>query len=99
MTKLRISICVFLAAAVCAGAASAATTPWSHEQDSDLGFRFSYSRALFTRIEGDGNRPSIIWCRRTPMRNLWLERGTIAKAARLINLSAGSWQTQEATTN
>jgi hypothetical protein len=54
MRKLRISICVFLAAAVCAGAASAATTPWSHEQDGDLGFRFSYPRTLFTQIEGDG---------------------------------------------
>ena len=60
MTKPRISICVFLAAAVCAGAASAATTPWSHEQDSDLGFRFSYPRGLFTQIKGDG-KPAFHW--------------------------------------
>jgi hypothetical protein len=57
MTRLSLSICVFFAAAaVCAGAASAATTPWSDEQDSDLGFRFSYPRALFARIEGDGKQ-------------------------------------------
>jgi hypothetical protein len=54
MTKLRVSICVFLAAAFSAVAASAATTPWSHEHDGDLGFRFSYPRALFSQIEGDG---------------------------------------------
>jgi len=40
MKKIRVSICAFLAAAFCAVAASAATTPWSHEQDGDLGFRF-----------------------------------------------------------
>ena len=54
MTKLNISICAVLAiASVYGGAANAATTPWSHEQDSDLGFRFSYPRSLFTQIEGD----------------------------------------------
>ena len=40
MKKIRVSIYAFLAAAFCAVAASAATTPWSHEQDGDLGFRF-----------------------------------------------------------
>ena len=55
MTKLSISICAVLAiAAVYGDAANATTTPWSHEQDSDLGFRFSYPRSLFTQIEGDG---------------------------------------------
>src|SRR6187551_2898720 len=55
MTKLSISICAVLAiAAVYGSAANATTTPWSHEQDSDLGFRFSYPRSLFTQIEGDG---------------------------------------------
>jgi hypothetical protein len=43
-----------VAAAVYASVANAATTPWSHQQDGDLGFRFSYPRALFAQIEGDG---------------------------------------------
>jgi hypothetical protein len=83
MTKLRISICVFLAAAaVCAGAASAATTPWSHEQDNDLGFRFSYPRALFTQIEGD----------RKPAFHYFVSPNSDAK------LMVGAWNNREGRT-
>jgi len=36
---------------------SAAISHWSTERDPDLGFTYSYPRALFSRIEGDG-KPS-----------------------------------------
>jgi hypothetical protein len=57
MTRLRVSISVCVIAvtgSVYAAIGNAATTPWSHEQDTDLGFQFSYPRTLFTQIEGDG---------------------------------------------
>ena len=57
MDKLRIIVCfcaIVAAATVYGSAGNTATTPWSHEQDRDLGFRFAYPRGLFTQIEGDG---------------------------------------------
>ena len=58
MTKLIISACVALIiAAVNPGAVNAATPPWSHEQDSGLGFHFSYPRGLFVETRGD-EKPS-----------------------------------------
>jgi hypothetical protein len=57
MVKARMTLlfCAILAvaAAVYGSVGNAATTPWSHEQDRDFGFRFSYPRALFTQIQGD----------------------------------------------
>ena len=56
MAKLHLPLCfcILMAAAAYASPGNTATTPWSHEQDRDLGFHFSYPRALFTQIQGDG---------------------------------------------
>ena len=70
MTKLSISISAVLAiAAVYGDAAKATTTPWSHEQDSDLGFRFHILVPCLPRSREMENQPSIISCPRTPMPN------------------------------
>lgn len=47
---------LFLTGAASSGA-HAATSPWLSERDAGLGFKYSYPRALFSRIEGDG-KPS-----------------------------------------
>ena len=92
MTKLVTSICAALTIAAVNPGANAATSSWSREQDSGLGFHFSYPLGLFGETKGD-EKPSFHYFV-SP-----LEPGTIGKAARLINLSAGSWQMPEATTS
>jgi hypothetical protein len=58
MRARTILLGLFLSALPVAPASlDAAILHWSSEQDPDLGFAYSYPRALFSRIEGDG-KPS-----------------------------------------